>query len=102
MRVSHNKGVSNHRVNPYSWDSFTLRLRALNRLYMFLLVTTAITMTVLGLLNLVRLLGIGKTVHRNPGVASSLLERASAIEGQNPREATELRQSALAFLSVSR
>ena len=102
MRVLHDKGVSNHRVNPYSWGSFTLRLRVLNRFYMFLLVTTAISMTILGLLNLARLLGTGKTTRRNPGVASSLLERASAIEGQNPREANELRQSALAFLSVAR
>lgn len=69
---------------------------------MFLFFTTAISMTVLGLLNLARLLGAGKTARHNPGVASSLLERASAIEGHNPREATELRQSALAFLSVSR
>ena len=74
----------------------------LNWFYMFLLVTTALSMTVLGLLNLARLLGTGKTTRRNPGVASSLLERASAIEGQNPREANELRQSALAFLSVVR
>ncbi len=59
-------------------------------------------MTVLGLLNLARLLGVSKGTRRNPGVASSLLERASAIEGQNPREANELRQSALAFLSVAR
>ena len=69
---------------------------------MFSLVTIAISMTVLGLLNLARLLGTGKTGRRNPGVASSLLERANAIAGQNPREATELRQSALAFLSVAR
>ena len=95
-------GVSNHRVNPYSWGSFTLCPRVLNRFYMFLLVTTAITMTLLGLVNLARLLGVGQTTRSNPGVASSLLERASAIEGQNPREATELRQSALAFLSVAR
>ena len=69
---------------------------------MFIFVTTAISMTVLGLLNLARVLGAGKTARRNPGVASSLVERASAIEGQNPHEATELRQSALAFLSVAR
>lgn len=69
---------------------------------MFLLVTTALSMTVVALLNLARLLGTGKAVRRNPGVAASLLERASAIEGQNPHEATELRQSALAFLSVAR
>ena len=59
-------------------------------------------MTVVALLNLARLLGTGKIVRLNPGVAASLLERASAIEGQNPHEATELRQSALAFLSVAR
>ena len=69
---------------------------------MFIFVTTAISMTVLGLLNLARVLGAGKTARRNPGVASSLLERASAIEGQNPHEAAELRQSALVFLSVAR
>lgn len=69
---------------------------------MFFLVTTAVSMTVLGLLNLARLLGVAQTDSLNPGVASSLLERASAIEGHNPREAAELRQSALAFLSVVR
>ena len=69
---------------------------------MFLLVTTALSMTVVALLNLARLLDTGKIARRNPGVAASLLERASAIEGQNPHEATELRQSAMAFLSVAR
>jgi hypothetical protein len=69
---------------------------------MFSFISIALFMTVLGLLNLARLLGTGKNNRRNPGVASSLLERASAIAGQNPREANELRQSALAFLSVAR
>ena len=69
---------------------------------MFFFVTSAISMTVLGLLNLARLLGIAQTDRLNPDVASSLFERASMLQGQNPREAEELRQSALAFLSVSR
>jgi hypothetical protein len=69
---------------------------------MFTFISIALFMTVLGLLNLARLLGTGKNTRRNPSVASSLLERASAIAGQNPREANELRQSALAFLSVAR
>ena len=59
-------------------------------------------MVVVALLNLARLLSTGTTKRINPSVASSLLERASAIEGQNPAEANELRQSALAFLSVAR
>ena len=71
---------------------------------MFLLISTAITMTVVALLNLARLVGfIASPVQQdNPGVASALLERASAIQGHNPREAAELRQSALVFLSVAR
>lgn len=69
---------------------------------MFFLISTALTMTALALLNLARLVLPTPSPRRNPGVATSLLERASAIEGQNPHEASELRQSALAFLSVAR
>ncbi len=71
---------------------------------MFLMITTAITMTILALLNLARLVGFSAASMQsvNPGVATSLLERASAMQGQNPQEAAQLRQSALAFLSVSR
>ena len=60
---------------------------------MFLLISTAIVFIVLGLRN---------APIRYPSVATSLFERANAIEGQNPREANELRVSAMAFLSVAR
>ena len=60
---------------------------------MFLLITLALTLALLALSNPTRL---------NPSVATSLFERANTINGQNPREANELRASALAFLSVAR
>lgn len=60
---------------------------------MFLLITLALTLALLALSNPTRL---------NPSVATSLFERANNINGQNPREANELRASALAFLSVVR
>lgn len=60
---------------------------------MFLLISTAIVFIVLAARN---------TPIRYPGVATSLFDRANAIEGQNPREANELRVSAMAFLSVAR
>lgn len=60
---------------------------------MFLLITLALTLALLTLNNPTRL---------NPNVATSLFERANTINGQNPREANELRASALAFLSVVR
>ena len=60
---------------------------------MFLLISTAIVFIVLALHN---------TPIRYPSVATSLFERANAIEGQNPREANELRVSAMEFLSVAR
>lgn len=60
---------------------------------MFLLITLALTLALLTLNNPTRL---------NPSVATSLFERANTINGQNPREANELRASALAFLSVVR
>jgi hypothetical protein len=63
---------------------------------MFLLITITLIVAALVLLNLVNASCL------NPSVATSLLERANAIEGQNPREANELRVSALAFLSVAR
>jgi hypothetical protein len=69
---------------------------------MFLFVTIAIVLTGLAVLNLSRLTGYNKPQRRYPSVATSLFERANAIEGQNPREANELRVSALAFLSVVR
>jgi hypothetical protein len=60
---------------------------------MFLLLSTTIVFIVLALRN---------TPIRYPSVATALFERANAIEGQNPREANELRISGMAFLSVSR
>ncbi len=60
---------------------------------MFLLITLTLTLALLTLSNPTRL---------NPSVATSLFERANTITGQNPREANELRASALAFLSVVR
>ena len=60
---------------------------------MFLLISTAIVFIALGLRS---------SPIRYPSVATSLFERANAIEGQNPREANELRVSAMAFLSVAR
>lgn len=60
---------------------------------MFLLITLALTLALLTLSNPTRL---------NPNVATSLFERANTINGQNPREANELRASALAFLRVVR
>lgn len=39
---------------------------------------------------------------RRQGVASSLMERAEACVGQDPRRAAELRQAALAYLGVVR
>ena len=41
-------------------------------------------------------------VPNRQGVASSLLERAEACAGQDPRRAAELRQAAIAFLGVVR
>ena len=69
---------------------------------MFLLVNIAIALTSLAVLKLSRLNGSNKPQRSNPSVATALLECANAIEGQNPREANELRASALAFLSVAR
>ena len=63
---------------------------------MFLLISTAVVLIVL-----VTLVARNTPI-RYPSVATSLLERANAIEGQNPREANELRVSAMAFLSVAR
>jgi hypothetical protein len=63
------------------------------RFTMFLLISTAVVFIVLGLRN---------SPIRHPSVATSLFERANAIKGQNPREANELRVSAMAFLSVAR
>ncbi len=60
---------------------------------MFLLITITIVLAALAIRN---------PSLRYPGVATSLFERANAINGQNPREANELRASALAFLSVVR
>lgn len=60
---------------------------------MFLLLSTAVVLVVLAMRN---------TSIRYPSVATALFERANAIEGQNPREANELRASAMAFLSVAR
>ena len=60
---------------------------------MFLLISTTIVFIVLALRS---------STIRYPSVATSLFERANAIEGQNPREANELRVSAMAFLSVAR
>lgn len=60
---------------------------------MFLLISTAVVLVVLVL---------HSAPIRYPSVATSLFERANAIEGQNPREANELRVSAMAFLSVAR
>lgn len=40
--------------------------------------------------------------HSNPGVAQDLMERAEADAGRNPAEAAELRDAAIAFLSVVR
>jgi hypothetical protein len=60
---------------------------------MFLLISTAVVFVVLALRN---------APIRYPSVATSLFERANAIEGQNPREANDLRVSAMAFLSVAR
>jgi hypothetical protein len=60
---------------------------------MFLLISTAAVLAVLALRN---------APLRYPSVATALFERANAIEGQNPREANELRVSAIAFLSVVR
>jgi hypothetical protein len=63
---------------------------------MFLLITVTLVLAAFALLN------PANPSLRNPSVATSLLERANAIKGQNPREANELRASALAFLSVMR
>lgn len=63
---------------------------------MFLIVTIAISLAALASLNL------ASPSIRNPSVATSLFERANAIKGQNPAEASELRASAMAFLSVAR
>jgi hypothetical protein len=60
---------------------------------MFLFISSVVVLIVVGLRN---------APIRYPSVATSLFERANAIEGQNPREANELRVSALAFLSVAR
>ena len=60
---------------------------------MFLLISTAIVFIVVASRN---------TSVRYPSVATALFERANAIEGQNPREANELRVSGMAFLSVAR
>ena len=60
---------------------------------MFLLTSAAVVLVVLASRN---------TPIRHPSVATSLFERANAIEGQNPREANDLRVSAMAFLSVAR
>jgi hypothetical protein len=63
---------------------------------MFLFISIALVLAALVLLNL------ANSSIRYPSVATSLFERANAIEGQNPREANELRASALAFMSVVR
>jgi hypothetical protein len=63
---------------------------------MFLLISTVVVLIVSAALV------ARNTPIRYPSVATSLFERANAIEGQNPREANELRVSALAFLSVAR
>lgn len=60
---------------------------------MFLLISTAFVLVILALRN---------APICYPSVATALFERANAIEGQNPREAHELRLSAMALLSVSR
>jgi hypothetical protein len=63
---------------------------------MFLLISTAVVFVAS------IALALRNTPIRYPSVATSLFERANAIEGQNPREANELRVSAMAFLSVAR
>ena len=62
---------------------------------MFLLITLTLALTL-------ALLTLSNPTRLNPNVATSLFERANTINGQNPREANELRASALAFLSVVR
>lgn len=51
---------------------------------------------------IVRWIPLGAGVGRTDSVARNLLERAEARAGQNPRQAQELRRSALAYLSVVR
>jgi hypothetical protein len=63
---------------------------------MFLLISSTVALVTL------IALAVRNTPIRYPSVATSLFERANAIEGQNPREANELRVSAMAFLSVAR
>ena len=60
---------------------------------MFLLIAITVVLAALTLRSPARI---------TPSVATNLLERANTINGQNPREANELRASALAFLSVVR
>jgi hypothetical protein len=63
---------------------------------MFVLITLSLVLAALALLNQTQPSRISSSV------AATLFERANAIKGQNPREANELRVSAMAFLSVAR
>lgn len=71
-----------------------------SRFTMFLAITITFVFTLV--LAALALLNLANPSIHYPNVATSLFERANAIEGQNPREANELRASAMAFLSVAR